>query len=111
MRKIAEYFGVSTDYLLGLTEKKQINKNLISGQEKSKMEREMKPVEVYISQKGFICIAQDDGDIGVGVPKIVVLHPSQVDLVIQWIKEVKEELQQISNEDGENMSEVKDSAG
>ena len=53
------------------------------------MEREMVPVKVYISDKGFVCIEQD---LGLTDPDIVVLHPSQVDTVIQWLREALNEL-------------------
>ena len=53
-------------------------------------ERTMLEVEVYASENGQVCIKQpqyghDDA--------IVIVHPSQIDLLIQWLKEVKEELQ------------------
>jgi hypothetical protein len=53
-------------------------------------EREMKQVRVYASAKDGICIHQ------VGHPaedSTIVIHPSQIDLLIQWLKELKDELQ------------------
>lgn len=59
------------------------------------MERSMPgrdPLEVYISEAGNICIKQD-APYGMGEEdKVIVLEPSQVPTVIQWLHDCLKEV-------------------
>lgn len=55
------------------------------------MDKEMLPIKVKKTDSGFICISQDFG--AYEEEHNVLLHPEQVDLLVKWINEVKEELQ------------------
>lgn len=55
------------------------------------MERKMWPVEVGLDDQGFICISQDVGPLE--EDPCIVLHPDQVELLIQWLNDAKNELQ------------------
>jgi len=56
-------------------------------------EKEMQQVKVYISEKNLICISQDE--IYNDEPNVVVINPGQVDLLIKWLNEAKEELKEV----------------
>ena len=45
----------------------------------------MEQVEVGITKQGMIRVEQSDSSLG-DDPSIVVLHPSQIDVVCQWLK-------------------------
>jgi hypothetical protein len=51
----------------------------------------MEQIEVSIGKHGHILIGQDDPQSDAGV--VVVVHPSQTDLLIQWITEAKAEIE------------------
>jgi len=55
------------------------------------MEHEMCQVKVNTTEKGLICISQDD--VGTDEFSVILIHPDQTDLLIEWIKEAKNELQ------------------
>lgn len=55
------------------------------------MEKKMLPVEVKKTEQGYICISQDLG--AFEEEPYILLHPEQIDLLVKWINEVKEELQ------------------
>lgn len=55
------------------------------------MERKMWPIEVEINDQGLICISQDVGPLE--DDPYILLHPDQVDLLIQWLNDAKDELQ------------------
>ena len=55
------------------------------------MVRRMEQVEVSIGKHGHILISQDDAAKDGSI--IVVVHPSQTDLLIQWINEAKAEIE------------------
>jgi len=46
------------------------------------MNKKMEPVEVYVSDSNFVCIKTDDYG---GGEQIILLHPSQIDLLIEWL--------------------------
>ena len=55
------------------------------------MKKTMTEVTVYDSDTGLICISQpvmceDDA--------VILLHPSQIDLLIEWLKEAKKETEE-----------------
>jgi hypothetical protein len=52
------------------------------------MNKKMEPVEVYVSDSNFVCIKTDDYG---GGEQIILLHPSQIDLLIEWLYEAKTE--------------------
>jgi len=54
------------------------------------MKYEMKQVEVYCSDEGFVCIKQDLGDHR-DHDQVVVLAPEQIDTLVEWLKRTKEE--------------------
>ena len=54
------------------------------------MTYEMKHVEVYCSDEGFVCIKQGVGDYR-DHDQVVVLAPEQIDTVVEWLKRAKEE--------------------
>ena len=54
------------------------------------MVRRMEQIEVSIGKHGHILISQDDAAKEGGI--IVVVHPSQTDLLVQWILEAKAEI-------------------
>jgi hypothetical protein len=45
-------------------------------------------IEVYVSDKNFVCIKEEDFHDG---DKIIVLEPSQVPHLIEWLKEAVDE--------------------
>jgi hypothetical protein len=51
-------------------------------------EREMLPIKVYISESGNICIQQPEFG---GEDHVIVLHPSQVTLLVEWLEECQTE--------------------
>lgn len=53
-------------------------------------DREVLQFKVYQTEKGYICISQDDP--GQLEEDVVILHPEQVDLLIKWVLEVKDEI-------------------
>ncbi len=55
------------------------------------MERKMWPIEIETTDQGFICISQDAGPME--DDPYILLHPDQVDLLIQWLNDAREELQ------------------
>lgn len=55
------------------------------------MNKEMLPVKVEKTEEGCICISQDFG--AYEEEHSILLHPEQIDLLVKWINEVKEELQ------------------
>ena len=58
------------------------------------MDKEMKNLKVYINEENCICIAQEDYN---GEESFISIHPSQVDLVIQWLKETQQEILEMQN--------------
>ena len=54
------------------------------------MERIMWPIKVDVENRGFICISQDCDSLDENA--FVLLHPDQVDILIEWLKDVKSEL-------------------
>lgn len=52
-------------------------------------EREMQQIKVYVSDESYICISQDHFG---GDDSVIVIHPEQIDLLIKWLKEAKDEL-------------------
>lgn len=63
------------------------------------MEREMQQVKAYVNTSGNIVLVQGDG---VNDDGIVCLNPAQIDLVIQWLKELKEEAIEFSQDNDNN---------
>jgi hypothetical protein len=57
----------------------------------------MEQVEVGITKLGMIRIEQSDSSLG-DDPSIVVLHPSQIDVVCQWLKEARDEVLKLFKE-------------
>lgn len=55
------------------------------------MVRRMEQIEVSIGKHGHILIGQDDPQNDGAV--VIVVHPSQTDLLIQWIIEAKAEIE------------------
>lgn len=55
------------------------------------MERKMWPIEVTVDDQGFIRVSQDLGPFE--EPETIVIHPDQVDLLIQWINAARDESQ------------------
>ncbi len=55
------------------------------------MVRRMEQIEVSIGKHGHILIGQDDAERNGGI--VLVVHPSQTDLLIQWIMEAKAEIE------------------
>jgi len=53
------------------------------------MEWRMEQVEVNIGKKGMILVEQKD-PLGNESP-VIELHPSQIDVVCQWLKEARDE--------------------
>ena len=54
------------------------------------MERKMEPIEAGIKDR---LIALTQSDPLEETPLTIYIHPAQVDLVIQWLKELKTELE------------------
>lgn len=54
-------------------------------------EREMEQLKVYDGKNGHICISQSH--FGSNEDDVIIIHPAQVDLLIQWLKEIKIELE------------------
>ena len=50
--------------------------------------KRMESVEVYLSEKGQICLKNDDYGAG---EQIITFTPEQADTVIEWIRQAKEE--------------------
>jgi hypothetical protein len=56
------------------------------------MEKKMLEVEVYVSEGGFIALKQSP----FGMPEqVVAFHPDQLDLLITWMQEAKQEFSEI----------------
>ena len=55
------------------------------------MERKMWPIEIETTDQGFICISQDVGPME--DDPYIMIHPDQVDLLIQWLNDARDELQ------------------
>ena len=55
------------------------------------MVRKMWPFEVETDNQGFIRISQDAGPLE--QTPYIVLHPDQVELLIQWLSDARDELQ------------------
>jgi hypothetical protein len=53
------------------------------------MEKKMYDVKIYTSDKGYVCIEQED--IG-SDNSIIILAPDQIDILCQWLKKAKESL-------------------
>jgi hypothetical protein len=53
------------------------------------MEKEMQEISVYVSDKNYICIKQpnlyEDDD-------IIIVNPEQINTLIKWLKEAKQEV-------------------
>jgi Flp pilus assembly CpaF family ATPase len=56
----------------------------------------MEPIEVYLNKNGEVCISQEYSSME--EKHIIALNPSQVDVVIQWLKEVKAEALKVDSE-------------
>lgn len=56
------------------------------------MEKEMYWVKIYISDSNNIVISQPSD---VGDESCVLIHPDQVDTVIKWLQEAKQEMEEI----------------
>jgi transcriptional regulator with XRE-family HTH domain len=85
--KLAEYFSVTTDYILCFSlESNPQNTKMRKKKRGEKMEREMYEIKVYISDTGYVCIS--NGEMG----ETVIMHPSQVDTVIEWLRGVSDEI-------------------
>jgi hypothetical protein len=52
-------------------------------------------VAVYVSDENNVCIKQEYPN---DDESIIILHPNQVDTVIKWLKEAKDELENESSE-------------
>jgi hypothetical protein len=52
------------------------------------MGKELFGVKIYVSDKGFICISQEEYGFD---DRCIILHPSQINLIIKWLKELKSE--------------------
>lgn len=55
------------------------------------MARKMWPIEVKVDDQGFIRISQDVS--AFEEEAFILLHPDQVDLLIQWVNDARDELQ------------------
>ena len=53
----------------------------------------MEPLTVYTTQDGLICIEQA----GMGENERVVINPSQVGILFEWLREAAEEIANQSN--------------
>jgi hypothetical protein len=51
---------------------------------------QMEPVKVLTSDKGFVQIVQE---LDMSEPTLIELHPGQVDLLIDWLREAKAKLE------------------
>lgn len=51
--------------------------------------KRMEAIEVYVGEKGHICIKNDDYGDG---DRIVTFSVDQADKIIEWIKKAKEEI-------------------
>ena len=54
------------------------------------MEREMRQIKVFINEKSYICISQYSA---LDEDALILLHPDQLELFIQWLREARDELQ------------------
>lgn len=45
-------------------------------------------MKVYVSEQKFVCISQGEY---MGDDCAVIIHPTQIDLLIEWLKEAKKE--------------------
>ncbi len=57
-----------------------------------KMERESQQFKVYADDQGMICISQYDS--GNQDDIYVAIHPDQVDLLIKWVTEIRNQIGQ-----------------
>lgn len=64
------------------------------------MEKEMSRLKVYTTERGEICIS---AEYNMGEEDFVTFHPEQAEIVIKWIRESVEELQ---NQDTIQNSEI-----
>lgn len=55
------------------------------------MEKKMEAVTVYVSDENNVCIK---GEAYYDEEPIIILNPHQVDTIIQWLKEAKNEVLQ-----------------
>ena len=53
------------------------------------MEKNLFDIKVYTSDKGYICIEQEDFG---NDASVIILHPEQIDLLYKWLKEAKADL-------------------
>lgn len=56
------------------------------------MEKEMQSVKVYTSDSEHIVISQTNES---GVENLIVIHPDQVDAITKWLKEAKQETEDL----------------
>ena len=59
----------------------------------------MEAIEVYVGERGHVCIKGDDYGNG---DRIVFIAPEQVDVLIEWLKEIKAEALQVVQDHWEN---------
>jgi hypothetical protein len=55
------------------------------------MAKEMLQVRIFISERGNVCIAQDNDEDQ--REELIIIHPDQLDILIKWLNETKAELQ------------------
>ena len=68
-----------------------------SNRKDSIMERRIEPtdgLEIFANQSGTISIKQDTA---LGEENLVIIQPAHVDLIIKWLKEVAEEIEDNNN--------------
>ncbi|NTU41683.1 MAG: hypothetical protein HGA78_01245 [Nitrospirales bacterium] len=53
--------------------------------------KEMLQVRVFITERGNVCIAQDNDE--EQREELIIIHPDQLDILIKWLNETKEEIQ------------------
>jgi ectoine hydroxylase-related dioxygenase (phytanoyl-CoA dioxygenase family) len=53
-------------------------------------ELKMEQIKAYISDYGYICLSQEN----CGEESVVCFPPEQTDVIIDWIKTLKEKLQE-----------------
>lgn len=51
----------------------------------------MLQVRVFITERGNVCIAQDNDE--EQREELIIIHPDQLDILIKWLNETKEEIQ------------------
>ena len=54
------------------------------------MKKRMEAVEVFVNDDLYVMIS-DVHDVGAGAPNLVAVLPEQVDLLIEWLKEARDE--------------------